>query len=151
MHGDGERPEDIFRHVSQKTETISVERFLRVGEQLALRNATEGGEEPDSQKEVPGRLLSSNGEEVDLIDFLWLYGKLGLDNRMGQLDVRAALRRIQNPATKRIHGDTIVAMLKRLNVEMTEDELEELYTEVFGRAYPDSFGVDELAYIVDLF
>ena len=42
-------------------------------------------------------------------------------------------------------------MLKQLGVDVTEDELEELYSEVFGRAYPDSFGVDELAYIVDLF
>lgn len=88
---------------------------------------------------------------MDLVDFLWLYGKFGLDSRMSQFDARAAFRRIQNPATKRVQGSTIVAMLRELNVDVTEDELEELYSEVFGRPYPDSFGVDELAYIVDLF
>ena len=80
-----------------------------------------------------------------------LYNKFGLDNRMRQLDVTRSLKRIQGPESKRISTDTLVAVLKQLNTDITEGELEQIYEEVFGRTYPDSFGVDELAYIIDLF
>lgn len=76
-------PEDVFQRISQKTETISVERLLRAGELFTFKGRAEDCADSEPRLERLGKLLTSNGEELDLIDFLWLYGKFGLDNRLG--------------------------------------------------------------------